>query len=67
MRLLKEIIARVYGMRFFMICFFIALGMITVYWQWLEFTYYGKTDPSKEDSIMSIVMAWLIADKCRRL
>lgn len=67
MRLLREIVARVYDMRFFIICFFIALGMITVFWQWLEFTYYGEIKPSKEDSTMSIVMAWLIADKFRRL
>ena len=67
MRLLREIVARVYDMRFFIICFFIALGMITVYWQWLEFTYYGETKPSQEDSIISLVLAWLIADKCRRV
>ena len=71
MRALKKIAIKlgsiVYDMRFFVICFFIALGTITVFWQWLEFTYYGEIKPSKEDSTMSIVMAWLIADKFRRL
>lgn len=67
MRLLKEIVTRAYDMRFFIICYFIALGMIIVFWQWLEFTYYGETKPSKEDSTMSLVLAWLIADKCNRL